>query len=129
MEECEFTETLYSYDGDELLSFGAEMCEYDEIGNPKIYRGKSAAWEKGRRMTAYDGNTFTYDGQGRRISKNSITYTYDGSGRLIASSNGLKYLYDNTGVFSLKYNKTNTNLTKERMTYHPGNSFFVFLTY
>lgn len=24
--------------------------------------------------------------------------------------------------------KTNTNLTKERMTDHPGNSFFVFLS-
>ncbi len=126
MEECEFTETLYSYDGDELLSFGAEMCEYDEIGNPKIYRGKTVAWEKGRQMAAYDGNTFSYDGQGRRISKNSITYTYDGSGRLIASSNGLKYLYDNTGVFSLKYNKTNTYLTKKRMTYHLGNAFSCF---
>ena len=103
VEECDFTETLYSYDGDELLSFGAEMCEYDEIGNPKIYRGKTVAWEKGRQMTAYDGNTFSYDGQGRRISKNSITYTYDGSGRLVASSNGLEYLYDNAGVFAVKH--------------------------
>ncbi len=59
VEECEFTETLYSYDGDELLSFGAEMCEYDEIGNPKIYRGKTVAWEKGRQMAAYDA--FAYD--------------------------------------------------------------------
>ncbi len=59
VEECEFTETLYSYDGDELLTFGAEMCEYDEIGNPKIYRGKTVAWEKSRQMTAYDA--FAYD--------------------------------------------------------------------
>ena len=35
MEECEFTETLYSYDGDKLLLFGTEACEYDEIGNPE----------------------------------------------------------------------------------------------
>ncbi|MBO5045449.1 MAG: RHS repeat-associated core domain-containing protein, partial [Clostridia bacterium] len=102
VEECEFTETLYSYDGDKLLSFGNEVCEYDEIGNPTTYRGKTVAWAKGRQMTAYDGITFAYDGQGRRIAKNSITYTYDGSGRLIASSNGLEYLYDNTGVFAVK---------------------------
>ena len=106
VEECDFTETLYSYDGDELLSFGAETCEYDAIGNPKIYRGKTVAWEKGRQMTAYDGNTFSYDGQGRRISKNSITYTYDGSGRLIASSNGLEYLYDQSGVFAVKHGES-----------------------
>ena len=102
VEECEFTETLYSYDGDKLLLFGNEVCEYDEIGNPTTYRGKTVAWAKGRQMTAYDGNTFAYDGQGRRIAKNSITYTYDGSGRLIASSNGLEYLYDNAGVFAVK---------------------------
>ena len=102
VEECEFTKTLYSYDGDKLPSFGTEACEYDAIGNPTTYRGKTVAWAKGRQMTAYDGNTFAYDGQGRRISKNSIAYTYDGSGRLIASSNGLEYLYDQSGVFAVK---------------------------
>lgn len=104
VEECDFTETLYSYDGDKLLLFGAEACEYDVIGNPTTYRGKTVSWTKGRQMTAYDGNTFAYDGQGRRIAKNSVTYTYDGSGRLIASSNGLEYLYDENGVFAVKYN-------------------------
>ena len=103
VEECEFTNVQYEYDGDKLLTFGTEACEYDEIGNPKIYRGKTVAWEKGRQMAAYDGNTFSYDGSGKRIGKNSVTYTYDGSGRLVASSNGLEYLYDNAGVFAVKH--------------------------
>ena len=106
VEECEFTETLYSYDGDRLLLFGTEACEYDAIGNPTTYRGKTVAWAKGRQMVAYDGNTFSYDGSGKRIGKNSVTYTYDGSGRLVASSNGLEYLYDNTGVFAVKHGES-----------------------
>ncbi len=103
VEECEFTETLYAYNGDQLLSYGAEKCEYDEVGNPTLYRGKAASWEKGRQMKSFDGNTFTYDGQGRRIGKNGITFTYDSNGRLIASSNGLEYLYDDKGVFGIKH--------------------------
>lgn len=105
VEECKFTETLYSYDGDRLLSFGGEACEYDEIGNPAKYRGKEATWEKGRQMKSFDGNTFSYDGSGRRIGKNNIAYTYESNGRLIASSNGLEYLYDNNGVFGIKNNE------------------------
>lgn len=104
VEECEFEETLYSYDKDKLLSFGTEMCEYDEIGNPTLYRGKAATWEKGRQLKSYNGVEFNYDGSGRRVSKNGITFTYDSDGKLIASSNGLEYLYDNAGVFGIKYN-------------------------
>lgn len=73
VEECEFTETLYSYDGDELLTFGAEMCEYDEIGNPKTYRGKTVAWEKGRQMAAYDA--FAYDS----ICFQNFRYVFQGA--------------------------------------------------
>ncbi len=54
-------------------------------------------------MKSFDGNTFTYDGQGRRIGKNGVTFTYDSNGRLIASSNGLEYLYDETGAFGVTY--------------------------
>ena len=102
-EECEFIQTRYGYEGDKLLTFGGEVCEYDEIGNPILYRGKVAEWEKGRQLRAYNGTRFAYDGSGRRISKNGITYTYDGNGNLISDSNGLEYLYDNSGIFAVKY--------------------------
>ena len=67
------------------------------------YRGKAATWAYGRQLTSYDGNTFSYDARGRRISKNNITFTYDSNGNLIKQSNGLEFLYDHTGVFAVKY--------------------------
>ena len=73
VEECDFTDTLYSYDGDELLTFGAEMCVYDEIGNPETYRGKTVAWEKGRQMAAYDA--FAYDS----IYFQNLRYVFQGA--------------------------------------------------
>ena len=59
---------------------------------------------KGRQMTAYDGNTFSYDGQGRRIKKNNTVFTYDGEGNLVKQSDGLEFVYDTNGLSYVKYN-------------------------
>ena len=104
VEESEFESVQYEYDGDKLLTFGTEACAYDAIGNPTTYRGKSVSWSNGRQMTNYDGTAFTYDGLGRRLSKGNITYTYDGNGRVIKQSNGIEFLYDNSGVAGIIYN-------------------------
>jgi len=82
---------------------------YDAIGNPTTYRGKAATWAYGRQLQSYDGNTFSYDAGGRRISKQkdgeaAITFTYDSNGNLIKQSNGLEFFYDHTGVFAVKHN-------------------------
>lgn len=103
VEECEFTSVQYEYDGDKLLFYGTESCEYDDIGNPTTYRGKSVSWSNGRQMMNYDGTAFTYDGLGRRLSKGSITYTYDSNNRVIKQSNGIEFLYDNSGVAGIIY--------------------------
>ena len=103
-EECEFESVQYEYDGDKLLSYGTETCEYDDIGNPETYRGKSVGWSNGRQMVSYNGTAFTYDGLGKRLSKGNITYTYDGNNRVIKQSNGLEFFYDNTGVAGIEYN-------------------------
>ena len=103
-EECEFESVQYEYDGDKLLSYGTEACEYDAIGNPTKYCGKVVAWENGRQMVSYDGTAFTYDGLGRRLSKGNISYTYDSNNRVIKQSNGLEFFYDNTGVAGIEYN-------------------------
>ena len=97
---------LYTYDdnSDQLMSYNGESFEYDVIGNPITYRGKTAVWEYGRQLKSYDGNTFAYDARGRRTAKNSITFTYDSNGNLINQSNGLEFLYDHTGVFAVKHN-------------------------
>ena len=97
--------TSYSYDGDRMMSFGNQACEYDKMGNPTTYRGKSATW-KGRQLTQLGNTKFTYDGQGRRISKNSLTFLYDGNGNIIKQSNGLEFFYDFEGIAALKRNNT-----------------------
>ena len=74
------------------------------IGNPTTYRGKTVTWAKGRQLANYDGHTFTYDGQGRRLAKDSISFTYDSNGNLIKQSNGLEFFYDHTGVAGVIYN-------------------------
>ena len=86
------------------MSYDGESFVYDTIGNPTTYRGKSATWQYGRQLTAFDGNIFSYDAAGRRTAKNGITFTYDSNGNLIKQSNGLEFLYDHTGVFAVKHN-------------------------
>ena len=101
---------LYANNSDQLCYYIDETCpdtqvfSYDFLGNPSLYRGKYASWDYGRQLTEFDGNTFTYDARGRRISKNDIAFTYDSNGNLIKQSNGLEFFYDHTGVFAVKYN-------------------------
>ena len=103
VEESEFESVQYEYDGDKLLSYGTEICDYDAIGNPKTYRGKKVEWANGRQMVSYNGTAFTYDGLGRRISKGEISYIYDSNNRIIKQSNGIEFIYDNTGVAGIVY--------------------------
>lgn len=46
LEELESTDTVYTYDGDKLMSYGNEKCVYDALGNPTTYRGKACTWQK-----------------------------------------------------------------------------------
>ncbi len=121
LEETPETQNVsYAYSGDRLLSFGSELCEYDVLGNPITYRGKACTWDKGRQLTEYkmpqkNGGyktvTFTYDGQGRRISKTvdgtTTNHTYDSNGNLIKQADGtntLAFVYDHSGIVGVKHN-------------------------
>lgn len=104
LEELDSTDKSYFYDGDRMMSYGGQPCAYDEIGNPLTYRDKTLTWANGRQLVGYDGHTFTYDGQGRRLTKDGISFTYDSNGRVIKQSNGLEFFYDHTGVAGVKYN-------------------------
>ena len=60
----------------------------------------------GKGQTAYkvrNGHTFTYDTQGRRLSKNDTTFTYDSQGRVVKQDNALLFFYDHTGVVGFQY--------------------------
>ena len=103
IEESESTDKAYIYNGDKLLSYNGQAFDYDDMGNPKKYCGKTATWTNGRLLATYDGHTFTYDGQGRRITRDGISYTYDSNGRLIRQSNGLSFIYDHSGVTGFTY--------------------------
>ncbi len=97
------TTITYSYDGDKLVSYNGQACVYDTLGNPTTYRGKTATWQRGRKLISYDGNTFSYDAYGRRLSKNNIKFYYDSNGKLLKQSNGLEFYYDAVGVIAIKY--------------------------
>ena len=94
---------LYVYENNKLTMLNEEECKYDAIGNPTIYRNKTATW-KGRQMQSFNGIAFKYDGRGRRIGKGDVTYYYDSQDRLIKTSDGLEFFYDMTGLSSFKYN-------------------------
>lgn len=116
----EFTETSmieYSYDGDRLMRLeitdGAgtreERFAYDEIGNPTVYRGAetvNTGWERGRLLNMLNGNSYRYDGRGRRIKRNNTVFTYDSQGNLIKSSDGLEFFYDSNGVCGVTHSNT-----------------------
>ena len=102
VEECTFTRIDYVYDGDRLISYNGQTFAYDAVGNPTTYRGNQTEWTMGK-LTAYGNTTFTYDMQGRRLTKGDITFTYDGNGNLITQSDGLLFLYDHTGVAGVQY--------------------------
>lgn len=79
------------------------MFTYNNFGSPTVYRGKALQWSYGKVLTNYDGVSFVYDGTGRRVNKNAINYVYDSAGNLIAQSNGLEFIYDNSGVAGVIY--------------------------
>lgn len=104
------TEYLYSEVGDMLLSYDNLDFKYDLLGNPTLYKDKKVEWTKGRQMKSYDNFTYTYDGQGRRVSKTlndkTLSYIYDNNGKLLKQSDGLEFIYDNSGVIGIVYNYT-----------------------
>ena len=115
--------TGYVYEGDRLLTYGNENCEYDVLGNPTVYRNRALTWEKGRQLkTIKNGSgtttTFGYDGEGRRNSKQTgseaeIVFIYGSDGKLLKQSDGLEFLYDTTGVAGIKYNNEDYLLRKD----------------
>ena len=77
------------------------------MGSPITYRGRRAKWQYGKQLTEIDGKSIGYDGQGRRTGKGEVSFTYDSNGNLIKQSNGIEFIYDNSGVIGFKYGTEN----------------------
>ena len=59
---------------DQLLSYNDESFEYDNLGNPTIYRDKVLQWSHGRQLDKFaDIATYTYNANGIRTSKTYYT--------------------------------------------------------
>lgn len=65
-------------------------------------------------LTSVNTTAFAYDGQGRRRSKGSISFTYDKDGRVVKQSNGLEFIYDQSGIAGIKYNNAPMFTVKTR---------------
>lgn len=100
--ELDCTHFAYEYDGDRLVSYNGEKCEYNNNGCPYTYRNKSLEWRFGTRVAYLDGISYEHDGFGRRIKKNNTEFVYDSDGRLIKQSNGLEFIYDDKQVIALE---------------------------
>ena len=99
------TQTNYGYNGFILTNYNGKNFSYSvTTGLPTVYRGEAMTWTKGRKLASYLGNTFAYDGRGKRIAKNSTNYYYDINDNLVYSSDGFTYYYDNDGVIGCSYN-------------------------
>lgn len=93
----------YDLEGDRLTNYNGEQFTYNNFGSPTVYRGKALQWSYGKVLTNYDGVSFVYDSTGRRVNKNAINYVYDSAGNIIAQSNGLEFIYDNSGIAGVIY--------------------------
>ncbi len=105
------TETInYTYGNsawkDELTSYKGEAIEYDEIGNPELYRGWGMTWQGRQLQTAEKGGTplsYTYDSEGIRTSKTAgsttTKYLLNGTQILAQTTNGIttSFFYDQQG--------------------------------
>ena len=95
---------------DQLTSFNGEVCEYDALGNPTTYRGKTLNWTKVRRLAKFGDVEFTYNANGLRTNKtaNGVTHSYLWSGtKLLQEANGttlIKYYYSFDGIIGFSYN-------------------------
>ncbi len=99
----------YQYDSvwkDKLTQFGNYTFSYDANGNPTGYKGETLQWTRGRLLSRYGDQTFTYGADGIRYQKNNTTYVLDGS-TILQESDGVKtltYHYGATGVVGFNYN-------------------------
>ena len=111
---------LYTYGDsnwkDKLTAYNGKIIDYDAIGNPLSYDGKTFTW-LGRRLNTYkSGSTttsYTYNSDGIRTSKtvgNTTTEYFLSGSQILAQKTGsttMPFYYDANGTrIAFKYNGT-----------------------
>ncbi len=107
---------LYSYKAngwrDQMTAYNGEKCVYDAMGRPTTYRNKTLAWSRYGTLASYNGNTYTYDANGIRLSKTDtvkqVTTKFFISGTKILGmtigTNKLLFRYGVNGIQGFSYN-------------------------
>jgi len=80
-------------DNNRLLSFNGELCLYDNLGHPLIYRNKECGYGRFPFLYKFGDVTFNYNVFGCRTTKNQVQYMYDSSNRLLKEVNSNHTLY------------------------------------
>lgn len=77
---------------DQLVSFNGIKCEYDAMGNPLSYKGRTLTWQ-GRRLISYGIEnkkaTYSYDFNNVRTSKTATDGTTSVTSKYIYEGNNL----------------------------------------
>ena len=100
------------YQNDISTTVNYEIGEYDSLGNPHRYNGHDMDWVRGRCLSSYNGNAYTYNADGVRTSKthNNITTTFVLNGSKILSqsdgANTLHFQYGANGIEGFTLNGT-----------------------
>ena len=113
----------YSYSGaypSRLISFDGQTINYDNVGNPITYRGKTLTWVKGTLLSqVVDNNTIinlSYDGFKQRIRKEigSITtnYKYINNQLIIEerTDGTITHLYSHEGIIGFVLSNYDSSL-------------------
>ncbi len=111
VDELTPVENKYSYSatgGDRLKAYNGEVCSYDVLGNPTVYRGKTVTWSHVNRMDSYNGINYTYNYAGIRTGKTVngvLTKYYYADEDLLGEDNGTRkitYIHGVDGISAFK---------------------------
>ena len=93
---------------------------YDQMGNITYLSAEELFWSKNKFAGTFNSYfDIHYDGLGRRHDKTHnrsgdfIKFIYDSQNRLLATTDGLTFIYDFTGVAGFKYNGNNYYYRKD----------------
>lgn len=99
---------------DLLTSYLGYSFQYDNLGNPLVYKNHNLSWF-GKKLASFDGVVYTYNPSGIRTSKvsNGIETSYYLEGDKVIyetqsdQASPIIYLYNNNEVIGLKYKGQN----------------------